>query len=174
MKNKTLEAAVIRVCLLGLTIQLGVSGSARAQSPPLLNRQKEIALALSACPAAVADKAAVYVLEKSGYVKVRNSQNGFTAIVERPLPNARAPQCMDAEGTRTFLPRFLKEAELRAEGNSPQEIKRFVVDAFAKGIFQPPARPGVDYMLSTENIVVYDEEKGTGPSCLMSCSTVRT
>jgi hypothetical protein len=59
---------------------------------------------------------------------------------------------MDAEGTRTFLPRYLKVAELRAEGKSPEEIRRFVADAFAKGIFQAPTRPGVDYMLSKENL----------------------
>jgi hypothetical protein len=113
-----------------------------------MDRQKEIALALSACPLSVAEKAGVYVLERSGYVKVRDSQNGFTAIVQHALPISQDPQCMDAEGTRTFLPRYLKVAELRAEGKTPDEIKQFVADAFAKGIFQPPSRPGIDYMLS--------------------------
>ena len=60
---------------------------------------------------------------------------------------------MDAQGTRTLLPRYLKVAEWRALGKSPDEIKLLVADAFAKGIFQPPAKPGVDYMLSTENLV---------------------
>jgi hypothetical protein len=123
-----------------------------SQLPKLMDREKEIALALSSCPASVANKAAVYVLEKSGYVKVRESQNGFTAIVQHALPNSQDPQCMDAEGTRTFLPRYLKVAELRAQGNSVEEIRRFVADAFAKGIFQAPRRPGVDYMLSKENL----------------------
>ena len=117
-----------------------------------MDRQREIALALSACPASLAPKAGVYVLEKSGYVKVRDSENGFTAIVQHALPISQDPQCMDAEGTRTFLPRYLKVAELRAQGKNPEEIKRFVADAFAKGIFQPPTRPGIDYMLSTENL----------------------
>jgi hypothetical protein len=43
---------------------------------------------------------------------------------------------MDAEGTRTFLPRILKVAELRAQGKNSEEIKRFVADTFAKGVFQ--------------------------------------
>src|SRR5262252_7960779 len=152
---------VARTCLLSLVAQIVMPPAAAAQSnqamtrqsPQLMDRQREIALALSACPASIADKAAVYVLESSGYVKVRDSQNGFTAIVQHALPNSQDPQCMDAEGTRTFLPRYLKIAELRAQGKSPDEIKRFVADAFAKGIFQPPARPGIDYMLSTENLV---------------------
>jgi len=131
------------------------------QQPPLMDRQKEIALALSACPSSVAANAAVYVLARDGYVKVRDSQNGFTAIVQHALPTSQEPQCLDAEGTRTHLPRLLKIAELRAQGKSREEINRFVADAFAKGIFQAPTRPGVDYMLSTQNIVAVDEEKGT-------------
>jgi hypothetical protein len=158
--------ARVRFGLLGLAL---LSASALAggqttgggsQQTPLMDRQREIALALSACPASAAGGAAVYVLEKNGYVKVRESQNGFTAIVQHSLPTSQEPRCMDAEGTRTHLPRILKVAELRAQGKSREEIKRYVADAFAKGIFQPPSRPGVDYMLSTENRVTVDEEKG--------------
>jgi hypothetical protein len=157
--------SLIRIGLLGLTAQVTVSALAMAQStqsassqmPSLTDQQKEIALALSACPPFVANKAAVYVLEKSGYVKVRDGQNGFTAIVQHSKPTNQEPQCMDAEGTRTFLPRYLKVAELRAQGKGPEEIERFVADAFAKGLFQPPTRPGVDYMLSTENLVSNDK-----------------
>ena len=152
--------SLMRMCLLGLAGQVAMGTSAAAQStqaatsqtPPLMDRQKEIALALSACPESVAEKAAVYVLEKSGYVKVRDSQNGFTAIVQHSQLTSQEPQCMDAEGTRTLLPRYLKVAELRAQGKSREEIERFVADAFAKGVFQPPARPGIDYMLSTDNL----------------------
>jgi hypothetical protein len=120
--------------------------------PPLMERDKEIALALSACPRSVADKAGVYVREKSGYVKVRESQNGFTAIVSHTLPNAVEPQCMNAEATRTHLPITLKLAELRAQGKSSEEIKQIMAEARAKGIF--PKQGGIDYMLSKENLVV--------------------
>jgi hypothetical protein len=121
------------------------------QRPALMDRDKEVALALSACPPPVAAKAAVYVLNRGGYIKVRDGENGFTAIVQHAVPASQDPQCMDAEGTRTFLPRYLKVAEWRAQGKSADEIKRLVADAFAKGIFQPPTKPGIDYMLSTEN-----------------------
>ena len=141
---------LVRTCLLGLAVQIAMPPIAAAQSNQamtsqtlqLMDRQKEIALALSACPASVADKAAVYVPESSGYVKVRENQNGFTAIVQHALPISPDLQCMDPEGTRTFLPRYLKVAELRAQGKTPEEIKRFVADAFAKGIFQPATLPG--------------------------------
>jgi hypothetical protein len=173
MKDRTMGYAYRRwrtVCvgLAAVAAQIVVWSPAEAQStptaassrPPVMDREKEIALALGACPASVAGKAAVYVLDTGGYRKVRDSQNGFTAIVQHSQPTSQEPQCMDAEGTRTFLPRILKVAELRAEGKSPEEIKRFVADAFAKGVFQAPTRPGVDYMLSTENLVPVDD-KGT-------------
>ena len=124
-----------------------------SQQPPLMERQKEISLALSACPESVAGKAAVYVLEKSGYVKVRDSENGFTAIVGYVLPNSVDPQCMNAEGARSHLPPILKIAELRAQGKSAEEIKRLMAEAYAKGVFPQPTGLGIDYMLSTENLV---------------------
>jgi len=155
-----MEEGMRHIFLLGLAAQMALSALASAQSaqastsqqPALMDRQREIALALSACPPFVAGKTAVYVLEKSGYVRVRDSQNGFTAIVQHSIPTSQEPQCMDAEGTRTFLPRILKVAEWRAQGKSAEEIKALVADAFAKGVFQPAARPGIDYILSTENI----------------------
>ena len=173
MKTTTLRSTrrgkAVLLCCMGLVAQLAMNPIVTAQTalrepmpqiPPLMDREKEIALALSACPPSIADKASVYVLDKAGYVKVRKGKNGFTAIVQHALPISQDPQCMDAEGTRTFLPRYLKVAEMRAQGKSPEEIKAFVADAFAKGIFQPPTRVGIDYMLSTENITVVDPEKG--------------
>jgi hypothetical protein len=122
--------SLTRFWTLGFASQIAVSAYGTAQSAqvagvqqPILDQQKEIALALSACPPSTATKAAVYVLEKSGYVKVRDSQNGFTAIVQHALATSQEPQCMDAEGTRTHLPRILKVAEFRAHGKTREEIK---------------------------------------------------
>jgi hypothetical protein len=158
MTMKTLPAKIQisrRVlCWLVLTIAVirPVAGqSATNQRPVVMDRQREIALALSACPPSVATKAAVYVLDRQGYIKVRDGENGFTALVQHAVPASQDPQCMDAEGTRTFLPRYLKVAEWRAQGKSPEQIKLLVADAFARGVFQPPTKPGIDYMLSSEN-----------------------
>lgn len=123
-------------------------------------REQEIALALSAAPPAVAARAGVYVLEKDGYVKVRDSQNGFVCLVDRRVPSAVEPQCPDEEGAKTFLPRFLLVAALRAQGKPEPEIRQAVRDAFAKGTLRGPARPWVNYMLSTQNVVTVDENNG--------------
>ena len=162
LKFTHLTRSILAVAFLGLAMSGGnmaigqqsgqISYSGKEQ-PPLMDRQKEIALALSACPQSVADKAAVYVLEKSGYVKVRESQNGFTAIVGHTFPNSVDPQCMNAEATRTHLPPQLKLAELRAQGKSSEEIKRIIAEGYANGSFPKPSGLAIDYMLSTENFV---------------------
>jgi len=139
-----------------LTTAAAKSNAPSQQTPQLMDRQREIALALSACPLSVASTAAVYVLEKSGYVKVRESQNGFTAIIQHLVPTSQEPLCMNAEATRTHLPHVPKVAEMRVQGKSPEEINRFVADAFTKGVFQPPSRTSICYMLSTENLVPTD------------------
>jgi hypothetical protein len=137
----------------------GRSPAAPSTSQSAAGAQKdEIALALSACPAAVAQGAAVYILRSAGYVKVRESQNGFTALVQHTAPTAVEPRCVDAEGARTWLPRILKVAELRAQGKSREEIQTAVAVALAKGTLQPPTRLGIDYMLSPQNRV--PNEKG--------------
>jgi hypothetical protein len=127
-----------------------------------MDRQEEIGLALSACPPSLASKAGVYVLGKTGYVKVRDSENGFTAIIQHSTPAMNEPQCMDAEGSRTILQRYLKVAEWRSQGKTPAEIRQLTADAFARGELKPPFRPGVDYMLSSINTVP-DAKGGVAP-----------
>jgi hypothetical protein len=141
------------IALIAVTALSGAAAQAEPSAVPApMERGREIALALSACPKPIAADATVYVLEASGYVKVREGRNGFTALVQHALPTSQDPQCLDAEGSRTLLPRYLKVAELRAQGKSPEEISRFVANGYARGLFQPPRRVGVDYMLSTENL----------------------
>jgi len=135
-----------------VAVSVAAQSRQAAGTPAPMDRDKEIALALSSCPPSLANKAAVYVLDKAGYVKVRESQNDFTAIVQHVAPTSTEPQCMDAEGARAFLPRMLKVAELRAQGKSGDEIQAFVADATAKGVFPVPQHPGVIYMLSTQNL----------------------
>ena len=169
MKHKAWPGATWKrraACLVALTLQCSSAAPALAQASPaaasrppaMMDREKEIALALSACPPALAERAAVYVLGASGYIKVRESGNGFTAIVQHSVPSAQEPQCMDEEGARTFLQRMLLVAELRAQGKSREEIHRAVAEALAKGALRPPQKPGVDYMLSAQNQI--PNEKG--------------
>jgi hypothetical protein len=124
------------------------------------DRDTEIALALEAGPPSVTAKAGVWVHDKTGYVKARESQNGFVCVVDHRIPTASEPQCLDAEGVKTFLPKFQLVASLRAKGTPELEIRKAVKAAFKKGTLVAPSRPGVIYMLSAHNVVTIDEDKG--------------
>jgi hypothetical protein len=118
------------------------------QLPELLPREKEIALALSAAPEHLRQNAGVYVLERNGFVKVRDSANGFTCIVNRDHPLNQKPVCFDAEGTATILPKILRVGELLMQGRPMPEIDAEIAEGFRTGKYVAPRRPGVAYMLS--------------------------
>lgn len=151
---------VLSLCALALPL---AASAGAPEIPKLLDRAKEVEAALKACPKHLQEGAGLYALEKAGYVKVRDSKNGFTALVQRTLVNSFEPQCLDAEGTRTRLPWILAQAELRAQGKAKAEVDRAIADGFKSGKFQAPARAGVDYMLSTENVVPIDEKGNVAP-----------
>lgn len=116
--------------------------------PELLPRQKEIGLALGAAPEHLRKGAGVYVLEQRGFVKVRESTNGFTCIVNRDHPLSQKPVCFDAEGTATILPRILRVGELLMQGAPTPEIDKEIAKGFSTGKYISPRRAGVAYMLS--------------------------
>lgn len=123
-------------------------------------RDKEIALALEAAPPTVTAKAGVYVHDKTGYVKVRDSQNGFVCVVDHRIPKAVEPQCMDAEGVQTFFPKYQLIASLRAKGTPEPAIRDADKAGFKNGTLKAPARPGIIYMMSPHNVVTIDDVKG--------------
>jgi hypothetical protein len=118
--------------------------------PPLLPREREVALALSAAPLHVADSATVLVLQRGGYVRAREGTNGFTCLVTRGHPLSLYPICYDPEGTETMVPVSLRTAELREHGKSREEIRREIAEGFRSGRFRAPRRAGLAYMLSVE------------------------
>ena len=142
--------------LLATSIVLVLAHSAHADT----DRDKEVALALEAGPATVTAKAGVWVHDKTGYVKARDSQNGFVCVVDHRIPTAVEPQCMDSEGVATFFPKYQLVAALRAKGTPEPKIREAVQDGFKKGTLKAPSRPGVIYMLSPHNVVTIDEVKG--------------
>jgi hypothetical protein len=87
-----------------------------------LSREEKIKLAEGAAPPEVSSKATVYVLDSTGYVKVRDGSNGFSCFVDREAPVNLEPTCFDTEGTATtLLTRLFVEAQ-RAQGkNGPNQ-----------------------------------------------------
>ena len=142
---------VLMVCLMGCILAVPTRLPAQEQKvqlPEVLPRDQEMKLALSASPQHLREGAGVYVLEKNGFVKARDTSNGFTCIVNRDHPLNQKPTCYDAEGTATILPKVLYFGELLMQGKPLAEIKAEIQKGFESGKFISPRRAGVAYMLS--------------------------
>ena len=124
-------------------------GARFALSPqyPLLPRELEIELALSAAPKHLRDDATVWVLDKSGYAVARKGRNAFACVVSRRAGDL-FPVCWDAEGARSLLPLEFEDAQLRLSGKAGSEIEAIVMERFKNGQFHAPSRAGIAYMLS--------------------------
>lgn len=123
-----------------------------------LSREEKIKLAESAAPPEISTKAAVYVLERTGYVKVREGTNGFTCFVDRQTPWNSEPTCFDAEGSATTLPARLFAEEERAKGKNEDEVKSEIDAGYKSGKFKAPGKPGIVYMMS-DSVYILVENK---------------
>jgi hypothetical protein len=113
-----------------------------------LPREERIKLAESAAPPEISGKATVYLLERTGYVKVREGTNGFTCFVDRQTPLNMEPTCFDAEGSASTLLSRLYAEEQRAKGKSEEQIKSEIEAGYKAGKFRAPQKPGIVYMMS--------------------------
>lgn len=116
-------------------------------------------LAESAAPPEISGKATVYVLERSGYVKVRDGSNGFSCFVDRQTPWNSEPTCFDAEGSATTLPTRLFVEEERAKGKNEAQIQAELEEGYKSGKFRAPRKPGVVYMLSENTFILVSGSK---------------
>jgi hypothetical protein len=140
-----------------------VAWAQSSKYPPLeeymLPRDDEVALARSAAPANISDRATIKVLSASGYQVVRQGANGFVCMVMRGWtaptyspaqfrdlvydPTVRAPICFDPEAARTVMPYYELRSKLGMEGKAPDEIAKAVEAAYARG--ELPRRDGVTF-----------------------------
>jgi len=147
------ELTEFRLALIvALTSIFAFAPATQAERPsPLLDRDQEIATALSSAPPEVRARAGVYVLEERGFVKVRESQNGFSCIIERRATHL-SPMCYDAEGSRSTLQATLKRGELLMQGFHPNEIEKTIDEEYRSGRLHAPQRTGIVYMLATDEV----------------------
>lgn len=131
------------------------------------SRDVKIKLAESAAPPEISGKATVYVLEPTGYLKVRDGTNGFSCFVDRQTPWNTEPTCFDAVGTATTLPTRLFAEEQRAKGKSEDEIKQEIDDGYKTDRFKAPDKPGIVYMLSDSMFLLVNDKIVHAPPHLM-------
>ena len=124
----------------------------------IADRAAEIALARSAAPAAISSGAQVLVLGKRGYETAVRGGNGFVCLVERSWdmnfnnaefwnPKIRSPQCFNAAGARSVLPRYLERTRWVLAGESIA-LMRTRASKSRKHLM--PAPGSVCYMMSRQ------------------------
>ncbi|MGH2615962.1 MAG: hypothetical protein ACRDJC_12030 [Thermomicrobiales bacterium] len=149
-----------------------------AQYPPLseylMPQDAEIALARSAAPPSISDRATIKVLTVSGFEVVSEGDNGFVCLVMRGWsaptytpakfldlvydPRIRAPICFDPEASRTVMPYYELRTKLGMEGKAPDQIAAGVGAAYAQGELPQRDRVSFAYMWSADQYLF--EEAG--------------
>jgi hypothetical protein len=132
-----------------------------------LPREEKIKLAESAARPEVSENAAILVLDRTGYVKVRDGSNGCSCFVDRQTPWNQEPTCFDAEGSATTLPTRLFVEKQRAQAKTEDQIKSELDEGYKTGRFKAPAKPGIVYMMSDKIFLLINNKLVHGPAHLM-------
>jgi hypothetical protein len=153
--------------LFALSFVLAVAATASAQAvrtyPPiaryLMPREAEIALARTAAPPSISDRATIKVLTTAGFEVASQGDNGFVCLVMRGFaaptytpaafrdlvydPGVHAPICFAAPAVRTVLPYYELRTRLAMAGKTPDQIAEALQAAHVKG--ELPRRDGATF-----------------------------
>lgn len=162
----TTLAAGLAVGTLAVPVAAQQPGSEDASqpSPPYveLSEAREIAMARSAAPAAVADGAAVWVLRDGTYEVAVEGTNDNACMVSRTWPTSVEPICYDPEGARTLLAIEIRLVEARIAGGDRDAAWEAVHAAIDAGELPLPERPAMTYMLSSAQRLIADDRREVG------------
>lgn len=148
---------ILATAAIGLVALFAAStGRAAETTIEKMPAELETRFALSAVPAALRDKATVYLLDpKKGYELSQQGTSGVTCLVERTVwewvdfrNDVYVPLCYDAAGTQAHLKVIMDTAALRAQGTTPDALKAEVQKRYRDGTYQAPKKPGVSYMVA--------------------------
>lgn len=148
------------------------AGAAPTQYPKMLpierylnsDRAGEIALARTAAPKSIADKATVLTLGKDGYETAVKGTDGFVCLVFRSWsndfdygdfwdPKLRTPQCWNAAAAGSWLPDYLTRTKWVLAGVSREEMAARTKAGLANHQISPPAPGSMAYMMSKEQFI---------------------
>jgi hypothetical protein len=174
MTDQRKAVGILASAVLGASISSGPMNSQTPQTAyPVMalpeqympaSRAAEIALARSAGPATVSDKADVLVLGAHGYETAVKGSNGFVCYVERSWakdfdqpefwnPKIRTPQCWNAAAASSVLPDYLKRTQWVLAGVSKEEMLARTKAAVAAHEIGSPAPGSMAYMMSKEQYI---------------------
>lgn len=134
---------------------------APAQQYMMANAKEEIALAKSAAPPSISDKAEILVLGAHGYETAVKGTNGFVCLVERswdagfgdPVfwnPTIRGADCLNPEAARSMLPHFRERAGWALAGVSKAEMIAKTKAELAANSYAMPGAGAMAFMLSKD------------------------
>lgn len=148
-----------------------VAGFAAAAAPPyermapleqyLMPAAAEIALARTAAPAAISDKATVLTLDSQGYETAVSGTNGFTCLVERSWmspfdspefwnPKIRGPICYNPAASRSVLMYTRRRTKLALAGDSREKMLDEMRAALVRKEVPSPEAGAMSFMMSKD------------------------
>src|SRR5215472_3054819 len=132
----------------------------------LMPQADEIALAKTAAPANISERATIKVLTRSGFEVAQQGDNGSVCMVMRGFSaptyspaqfrnlvydaTVRAPICFTSAAARTVMPYYELRTRLALQGKSPDEMAAGVEAAFAKGELPKRDEVSFAYMWSAQ------------------------
>jgi hypothetical protein len=127
----------------------------------LMDRSAEIAMAKSAAPPSIADKATILVLTRHGYDTAIKGSNGFVCAVERSWmsqydfpqfwnPHMRGPLCYNPMAVRSILPYTIRRTELVIAGRSKAELAAAIQQGIESHALPPLEAGAMTYMMSKQ------------------------
>lgn len=175
--------AILALVVPALCVVLAGSSRARAEANPypamapleqyLMPKDAEIALARSAAPASISDKATVMVLGADGYTTAATGTNGFLCYVERSWaqstdsaefwnPKMRAPNCFNQAAAESIADIYLMKSRLVLAGQSREQIAQAIAAALdAKKL--PALAPGAMCYMMSKDQYLNDQGKSWHP-----------
>src|SRR5262249_40550225 len=151
--TEEMKKFTLKLVLLVASLNAGSVLAQNVKYPPIseymMSPDAEIALAKSAAPANISNRATIKVLTPSGYHVTREGDNGFVCMVMRGWsaptytpaqfrdlvydPKVLAPICFNPEASKTVMPYYELRSKLGIEGKTPDQIAEGLQAAYVKG-----------------------------------------
>ncbi len=158
--RRRLEKFSLLVTTAGVLIALSPAAIAKSNEvdkPIQLTQACEEALAKSALPERLRERASVYVWQKNKFQKTKSADGGLHCYLERNHPQSIIPLCFSENGVDSMIPAASYKTSLAMKGMKPSEAAKLYDAKVEAGDFMAPSAPGITYMMSELNFI-YNEQ----------------
>jgi len=153
---------VLAIFLAATNVQAQEDGVIRPGKRKLLERDREVALARSAAPNDVTERATILFLTDTGYAVAHAGSSGVNCMVARSWPESLEPICYDAEASQTIMALQLRESALVQQGHNAADIRSELDRGLRTGKYRLPRRLAMVYMMSAAQELIGDDGQRAG------------